>query len=116
MPGRVSANRHLSTYLFLLLTKPMTWPVLPPMPDRVLPTVLAAPETAEPAELVTRERPCCALPTVSWVASLALVAPEDAAFAASEVVEAARRWTAHRDWRRANLGAIRADIVCVRVV
>lgn len=75
--------------------------------------LFAAPETAEPAELVTRERPCCALPTVSWVASLALVAPEDAAFAASEVVEAARRWTAHRDWRRANLGAIRADIVFV---
>lgn len=67
------------------------------------------------AELCTRERPSCALLAVSdallaasWPTCLALLAPEAAA---SEVLEAARRWMAMRDWRRANRGMIRADIV-----
>jgi len=89
----------------------MTWPVLPPTFWTLLvteePTLLAV----SPAELVTFDRPCCALPAVSETASLALVAWAEAAEVASDVVEAARRCTAKRVWRSAIREATRADMV-----
>jgi hypothetical protein len=98
-----------------LLTKLINWPVLPPMLAAFLLSAEPALLSFSLAELWTRERPSCALPAVSctllaasWPACLALLAPEAAV---SEVVEAARRWMAMRDWRRANRGMIRADIV-----
>lgn len=81
------------------------------MPDNVREAVPAALLKALPAELVTRERPCCALPATSEALSLALAA---ALPAASEVVEAARLWTANLDWRRASLDTIFDDMAgCV---
>jgi len=66
-----------------------------------------------PAELVTRERPCCAFPATSDALSLAFVAVEEAALAASEVVEAARRWSSHLDCLTGSRTSL-ADIVwCV---
>ena len=60
---------------------------------------------AGPAELVTLERPCWALDTVLSAVSFAAVAPFEAALAASEVVEAARRWAMSlTDWRMAIRG------------
>lgn len=54
---------------------------------------------------MTFDRPCWALETVLSAVSFAAVAPFDAAFAASEVVEAARRWaTSLTDWRMASRG------------
>lgn len=91
----------------------MTWPVLPPTLERVLPAAVAALLKAELACAVARERPCWALDAVSWAASFALVAPEDAALAASEVVEAARRCTAIRVWRRASLATEGEDMAAV---
>jgi hypothetical protein len=89
----------------------MAWPVLPPMPETALLAADAAPLTALPAELVTLERPCCALPAASDAPSLAFVAVEEAVSAALEVVDSARRWSAHRVCRSATRGASLADMV-----
>lgn len=67
--------------------------------------------TALPAELVTLERPCCACPATCEALSFAFVAAEDALLAASEVVDAARRWTSHLDWRSASRGSMGEDMV-----
>lgn len=89
----------------------MAAPVRPPIPDNALPAALAAPLRALPAELVTLERPCCALPAYSDALSFALLAVEEAASAALEVEDWARRCTAHLVCLRARRGKIRADIV-----
>jgi len=65
---------------------------------------------ALPAELETLERPCCALPATSCAPSFALLAPELAALAAWDVVEAVRLCSAHLDWRTASRGR-RADVM-----
>ena len=70
------------------------------MLDTALPAELATLLSAGPAELVTRDKPSDAFDAVLCAVSLAAVAPFDAALAASEVVEAARRWTMNRDCRR----------------
>jgi hypothetical protein len=61
-----------------LSTKAMILPVRPPTLDNVLPKPFAAPASAGPAALVTRDRPCWALdwysfafPAVSFAASVA---------------------------------------------
>lgn len=97
--------------MYSLFTKLITWPVLPPTPAKLLLSAEPALLSFAPAEVDTRERPSCALLAVSWVACLALLAPEAAA---SEVLEAVRRWMSARDWRRANRGVMRADIVYER--
>ena len=89
----------------------MALPVLPPSPDTALLAEFAAPLMALPAELVTRDRPCCAFPAYSDAPSFALVAVLEAVLAASEVVEAVRRWRIHLDCRSASRGARGADIV-----
>jgi hypothetical protein len=81
------------------------------MLDTALLAVLAAPLIALPAELVTRDRPCCALPAASEAPSLAFDAVEAAALLASEVVEAARRCSIHLDCCSACRGTNLADIV-----
>lgn len=54
---------------------------------------------------MTFDRPCWALEIVLSAVSFAAVAPFDAALAASEVVDAARRWaTSLTDWRMASRG------------
>ena len=94
-----------------LLTKLINCPVLPPTLAKFLLTAEPALLSFSEAELWTRERPSCALLAVSC-ALLAASEPTCLALvAASEVLEAARRWMAMRDWRRANRGMIRADIV-----
>ena len=68
---------------------------------------------AGPAELVTLERPSCALETVLWAVSFAAVAALEAVCVASDVVDAARRWTTSRDdCRRASRGR-RGDAMAV---
>lgn len=104
MPDRV--NSHCSNLICAFRlpqasvpwTKLMSWPVRPPMPDTTLPALDAALVMALPAELVTRESPCCALPAYSDAPCLALFAVEDAA---SEVLDWARRCSIHRDCRSA---------------
>lgn len=95
----------------LLWTKLIAAPVRPPMPEMVLLTEAAALFTVLPAELVTLERPCCALPAISDAPSLALFAPEDALLAASEVVDAVRRWSAHLDCLSARRGSAAVDMI-----
>ena len=68
----------------------------------------------DPAELVTRESPSCALEAVCWAVSLALVAPEDAALAASSVVEAARLWRKNLDCRTASRGSMGVSMAAGR--
>lgn len=81
------------------------------MPETALPAECAALLMALPAELVTRERPCCALPAYSDAPSLAFVAALEAVLAASEVVDALRRCSRNLDCRMASRGASTADIV-----
>ncbi len=73
----------------------MICPARPPIPEAALLADSAAPVMALPAELVTRERPCCAFPAMLDAPSLAFVAVEEAALVASVVVEAARRCSSH---------------------
>jgi hypothetical protein len=79
----------------------MNLPVRPPILFNAFPAPLAAPLSAGPAELVTRERPCEALLTVEEPPSCALAAALDAA---SEVEEACLRFV----WRRRNCDRLRA--------
>lgn len=57
---------------------------------------------------MTRDRPACALLAASWVASLALLAPDETV---SLVVDAARRWIAHLECRSTVRDATRADMM-----
>ena len=68
----------------------MRAPVRPPIRETALPAAFDALLIALPAELVTLDRPCCALPAASDAPSFALVAVEEAALAASDVVDCAR--------------------------
>lgn len=68
----------------------MTWPVLPPILPNELVIVCEALLREEPADEETLVRPSEAF-DVTWLAdSFAFVAPEEAALAASDVVEALR--------------------------
>lgn len=69
----------------------MSFPVRPPMLLRALPAAAPALLRPEPAEDVTLERPCEALEVAEPTVSLAFDAVLDAAWAASELVEAWRR-------------------------
>lgn len=72
-------------------------PVRPPMPDSARPADAAALLAAFPAELDTLDKPCCAWPAVSETLLAAEDAVSFALLAASEVVDAARRWINARD-------------------
>lgn len=86
-------------------TQLITAPVRPPTLETALWAEAAALLRAGPAELVTLDRPCWAFDTVLSAVSFAAVAPFEAALAASEVVEAARRWAMSlADWRMAIRG------------
>lgn len=69
---------------------------------------------AGPAELVTLERPSWALDAVLWAVSFAAVAVLEAAWVASVVVEAARRWIRNRDCLMASRGSIGEAIAAER--
>jgi hypothetical protein len=92
------------------------------MPETAFDAADAALLRAGPAELVTFDSPCCALDTVLEAVcfavfaalaavSLAASAPLDAASAAPEVVDAARRWRTTLDCLRASRGSIVEAIV-----
>lgn len=68
-----------------------------------------------PAELVTLDKPCCALPAVSEAVSFAEFAPEETALVAFSVVEdCARRWMTHLDCRSASRGMRADDMIAKR--
>lgn len=92
-------------------TQLISAPVRPPILFKLLVTPEAALLRAGPAELVTFDRPSCALEAVLCAVSLAAVAPLEAALAASEVVEAERRCRRKRDCRRAIRGMAAADVI-----
>lgn len=81
------------------------------MPDTALLAVFAALPATLPAEVVTLESPCCALPAASETPSLAFAAVDETALVASEVVDWARRWSIHLDCRRASRGRKGEDMV-----
>lgn len=104
----------------------MNWialPVRPPTLFSARPAEAAVLLTAEPAELVTLESPCwalpaasCALPAASDAPSLALDAPVEAALlAVSVVLDAARRWIIHLDCLSASRGTA-ADGMMMREI
>ena len=91
-------------------------PVRPPIRETAWVAALDALPRALPAELVTLDRPCCALPAASEAPSLALVAVDEAAFVAASVVDdCARLWIVHLDCRRASRGRKMDDMVRERL-
>lgn len=85
-------------------TNPINRPVRPPMPPKTFPTAPPTLLTALPAELVTLERPSCALDAASEVFSFA-------ALAVSEAVDAWRR-KANWYWRRATREMVADMTLC----
>jgi hypothetical protein len=98
-------------------TKAMARPVRPPMLFNAFVALEAAPETMDPPELVTRDRPSDAFDTAPEAVSFALEAVSPAAslafVAVSAVVEACLtfcRRRRYRDWRSNARVAGGADI------
>ena len=87
----------------------MTRPVLPPTFPRELEIAGPALLRVEEVEAVTLDRPCDALEEACEAPSFAFVAPEAAALAASEVVEAVRDWEGRRENRK-GLNTARAAV------